>query len=95
MKSIFTPLLLLLTLCRLGEAAPVSLFNGQTLEGWEGETASVWRVIDEVIVGGSLEGNPQNEFLATKKKYRNFIRLQVQYLEACFVRPSVQIRQHT
>ena len=24
-----------------------------------------------------------------------FIRLQVQYLEACFVRPSVQIRQHT
>jgi len=94
MESIFTPLLLLLTLCRLGEAAPVSLFNGQNLEGWEGETASVWRVIDEVIVGGSLEGNPQNEFLATKKKYRNFI-LKLEYKligNEGFVNGGVQFR---
>jgi len=94
MESIFTPLLLLLTLCRLGEAAPVSLFNGQNLEGWEGETVSVWRVVDEVIVGGSLEGNPQNEFLATKKKYRNFI-LKLEYKligNEGFVNGGVQFR---
>ena len=48
------------------------LFDGKTLEGWQGETTRVWRVEDGAIVGGSLEGNPQNEFLTTAKSYRNF-----------------------
>ena len=51
---------------------PVALFDGSSLMGWEGETNSVWRVQDGVIVGGSLEGNPQNEFLATRTTYTNF-----------------------
>jgi hypothetical protein len=54
-----------------GEAVP--LFDGKTLEGWEGDTEKVWRVRDGVIEGGSMEGNPRNEFLVTKKSYRNFI----------------------
>lgn len=66
------PILLLLLSCAAAAAAPVPLFDGKTFEGWEGETTKVWRIEDGVIVGGSLEGNPQNEFLATKKSYRNF-----------------------
>jgi putative membrane-bound dehydrogenase-like protein len=56
----------------LAYTAPVALFDGKTFEGWEGNTKTVWRIIDGVIVGGSLEGNPQNEFLASTKSYKNF-----------------------
>ncbi|TVS10972.1 MAG: DUF1080 domain-containing protein, partial [Planctomycetaceae bacterium] len=55
-----------------------SLFDGKTLRGWNGNVESVWRVEDGVIVGGSLEGNPRNEFLATDKVYKNF-RLRLEY----------------
>ncbi|TDU64277.1 putative membrane-bound dehydrogenase-like protein [Prosthecobacter fusiformis] len=75
-------------------AAPVSLFNGKNLNGWEGETTQVWRVVDGTIVGGSLEGNPQNEFLATKKQYRNF-HLKLEYKlvgTEGFVNGGVQFR---
>ena len=53
-------------------AAPVSLFDGKSFDGWEGNTETVWRIQDGVIVGGSLLGNPQNEFLASTKSYKNF-----------------------
>lgn len=70
MKRLFLPFLLTFTV----QAAPVSLFDGTSLKGWEGETTKVWRIEDGAITGGSMEGNPQNEFLATtKKNYRNFI----------------------
>ncbi|MEA3210524.1 MAG: hypothetical protein QOE70_3581 [Chthoniobacter sp.] len=59
-------------LTALANAAPISLFDGKSLDGWEGETAKTWRIQDGAIMGGSLEGNPRNEFLATKKSYRNF-----------------------
>ena len=67
-------LTLLVLTCMLTNlsAAPIPLFDGKTLNGWEGETKQVWRVEDGAIVGGSLDGNPRNEFLATTKKYRNF-----------------------
>jgi mono/diheme cytochrome c family protein/glucose/arabinose dehydrogenase len=54
-------------------AAPVSLFDGKSLDGWEGETMQVWRVEDGTIAGGSMAGNPRNEFLTTTRSYRNFI----------------------
>lgn len=53
-------------------AAPVSLFDGKSMDGWEGETNQVWRVADGTLVGGSLAGNPRNEFLATRKSYQDF-----------------------
>ncbi|MDG2122189.1 MAG: DUF1080 domain-containing protein, partial [Verrucomicrobiales bacterium] len=73
--------------------APVELFDGETLEGWEGD-AGVWRVRDGVIVGGSMEGNPQNEFLATVKDYRNFhLRLEYKIVGTDgFVNGGVQFR---
>ena len=75
-------------------AAPVPLFDGKTLAGWEGETNSVWRVRDGAIVGGSLEGNPRNEFLATLKSYKNFhLRLEYKLVGTQgFVNGGVQFR---
>lgn len=72
-RSLLSFLLLSLT----AAADPVSLFDGKTLEGWEGNT-KVWRVEDGAIVGGSMEGNARNEFLATKKTYKNFV-LRLEY----------------
>lgn len=50
----------------------VPLFDGKTLAGWEGKP-QVFRVEEGAIVAGSAtERVPQNEFLATEKKYENF-----------------------
>ena len=75
-------------------AAPVALFDGATLSGWEGDTNTVWRVREGVIVGGSLSGNPRNEFLATTRTYSNF-RLRLEYRlvgSEGFVNGGVQFR---
>ncbi len=48
------------------------LFDGATFDGWQGNTNEVWSIENGVIVGGSLDGNPHNEYLATKKSYKNF-----------------------
>jgi putative membrane-bound dehydrogenase-like protein len=92
----FRPLVwLLLLLCAVRlPAAAVVLFDGKTFAGWEGETNSVWRIRDGVIVGGSLDGNPRNEFLATTGSYKNF-RLRLEYKlvgTQGFVNGGVQIR---
>jgi len=63
--------MLLPLLCVL--AAPVSLFDGKSLAGWEGDVKKTWRVEDGAIVGGSLETTvPRNEFLCTTKSYGDF-----------------------
>ena len=54
-----------------------TLFNGTNLSGWEGNT-NVWRVQEGVIVGGSMEGNTHNEFLASTRTYTNFV-LRLEY----------------
>lgn len=74
-------------------AAPAPLFDGKSLAGWEGDP-KVWRVEDGVIVGGSMAGNPRNEFLTTKGKYFNF-RLRLEYKltgTEGFVNGGVQLR---
>ena len=53
-------------------SASQSLFDGRTLDGWSGDT-NVWMVRDDAIIGGSLKGNKQNEFLATVRSHRNFV----------------------
>ncbi len=70
-----------------------SLFDGRSLSGWDGNT-NVWRVRDGVIVGGSMNGNPRNEFLATARSYTNFV-LRLDYRLAGtegFVNGGVQFR---
>ena len=69
----FLPLFVLVTLHAapvLG--APAPLFDGTSFDGWEGDTNRTWRIRDGVILGGSLQGNPRNEFLATRKSFKNF-----------------------
>ena len=52
----------------------IALFDGKTFEGWEGDTEKSFRIEDGAIVGGSLDAPvPRNEFLCTKKSYRNFV----------------------
>ena len=51
----------------------ISLFDGNTFSGWEGDTINTWRIIDHVIVGGSLSKKvPRNEFLCSKESYGDF-----------------------
>ena len=90
--------LTLLLLCCLYivslRAAPVRLFDGISFTGWDGETNSVWRIRDGALVGGSLNGNPRNEFLATVKHLANF-RLRLEYKlvgTEGFVNGGVQFR---
>lgn len=74
-------------------AAPVSIFDGRSLTGWEGDP-KVWRVEDGEIVGGSMAGNPRNEFLTTKRSFYNF-RLTLEYKlvgTEGFVNGGVQFR---
>jgi hypothetical protein len=33
---------------------PVSLFDGKTFAGWEGDTEKTWRIEEGCIVGGTL-----------------------------------------
>src|SRR5688500_15523153 len=52
----------------------VSLFDGKTFKGWEGDTNKTFRIQDGAIVGGTLkEKIPRNEFLCTTRNYTNFI----------------------
>ena len=77
----------------LGAPQATSLFDGKTLEGWEGDT-KVWRVVDGAIVGGSMQGNPRNEFLTSTKSYANFV-LKLEYKlvgTEGFVNSGVQFR---
>jgi hypothetical protein len=69
------------------------LFDGRSLAGWEGNT-NVWRVRDGAIVGGSMNGNPRNEFLATLRRYTNFLlRLEYKLVGSeGFVNGGVQFR---
>lgn len=52
---------------------PVSLFDGKTLAGWEGDTEKTWKVEGGAITAGTLDAVvPRNEFLCTTKSYENF-----------------------
>lgn len=51
----------------------ISLFDGKTFAGWEGDTAKIWRIEDGAIVGGSLtETVRENDFLCTTGSYDHF-----------------------
>jgi hypothetical protein len=70
------------------------LFDGKTLDGWEG-SSSIWRVEDGVITGGSLtETVKVNEFLATTREFSDFvIRFQIKLTgQDGFINSGFQIR---
>jgi hypothetical protein len=75
-------------------AEAVAIFDGKTLDGWEGN-ANTWRAEDGAIMAGWLERKqPHNDFLATRGEFGNF-ELRLQYkLEGTngFVNGGVQFR---
>ncbi|OHE81503.1 MAG: hypothetical protein A2107_11065 [Verrucomicrobia bacterium GWF2_62_7] len=76
MKHLLTVLALVLAIApsfaTAGDA--VSIFDGKTFAGWEGDTNKSFRIQDGAIVGGSLkEKVPRNEFLCTTRSYTNFV----------------------
>ena len=78
-------------------ADPITLFDGKTFEGWEGDTQNTWRIEDGCFTAGSLDKKqPRNEFLSTKKDYADFelkFKCKVQGDPATgFINSGVQIR---
>lgn len=75
MKSL--RLILLIVLMALPSRAaekPVSLFDGKSFRGWEGDTNKSFRIQDGAIVAGTLDAKiPRNEFLCTTRNYTNFV----------------------
>ncbi len=63
------------------EDAVVSLFDGKTFDGWEGNL-EMFRIQEGAIVGGTLEQRvPRNEFLCTTREFEDFeLRLQFKLL---------------
>ena len=60
------------TVSSVGGDSAVAIFDGKTLNGWEGNLDN-WRVEDGGIVAGALDRRqPHNEFLATRAEYGDF-----------------------
>ena len=81
----------------LVHAAPVSIFDGKTLTGWEIPAAEQkwWKVEDGKIVGGSMtEKVPLNTFLGSAKSYSNFdLRFKVKLTQGeGFTNSGIQVR---
>lgn len=79
------------------QAAPVPLFDGKSLAGWEVHPGEEkwWRVQDGLITGGSLDETlGSNSFLSTKRDYRNFeLRFKVRIVKGeGFINSGVQVR---
>jgi hypothetical protein len=72
----------LITVLLLFADQPVSLFDGKSFDGWEGDTKKTFRIEEGAIVGGNLKENvPRNEFLCTTKEYGDFeLRLKFKVL---------------
>ena len=67
--------------CKMGGSNSVTLFDGKTFNGWEGNL-ELFRIEDGAIVAGSMEKDiPRNEFLCTEKEYGDFeLRLQAKLI---------------
>jgi hypothetical protein len=71
----------------------VAIFNGKTLDGWEGDT-KIFRVEDGAIVAGTLDSKiVRNEFLCTTRTYGDFeLRLKVKLLGGDQANAGIQFR---
>lgn len=88
---------LALGLCSAGAAdkgKTVSLFDGRTFKGWEGDTNKTFRIQEGAIVGGTLSAKiPRNEFLCTTRNYTNFVlTLKFKLLGGPAANAGIQIR---
>ena len=70
----------------------VSLFDGKSFKGWEGDTINTWHIVNHALVGGSLAQTvPHNEFLSTTESFGDFeLTLQFKLVGTGFVNAGVQ-----
>ena len=54
-----------------GKSETIQLFNGKTLEGWQGHK-KYWSVEDGVIVGKNTDAVPVSTYLVTDRKFSDF-----------------------
>jgi hypothetical protein len=75
------------------QSTPVSLFDGKTFAGWEGNL-KMFRIDDGIIIGGTRADKiPRNEFLCTTKTYADFeLRLKVKLLGGDKANAGIQFR---
>jgi hypothetical protein len=96
MKNVLAGIGLVLALSSLSApGAPVSLFDGRTFSGWEGDTNKTWRIEAGGFVGGSLQTTvPHNEFICTRQSFTNFVlRLKFKLTGTSgFINGGVQVR---
>jgi hypothetical protein len=97
MKTLILPVALLVSVLSSVAAEKgkvVSLFDGKTFKGWEGDTNKTFRIEDGAIVAGTLRAKiPRNEFLCTERQYTNFVlRLKFKLLGGPAANAGVQIR---
>src|SRR5215475_13953502 len=57
---------------REGKSETITLFDGKTLDGWEGHE-KLWSVKDGAIVGKNAEEVKVSTYLVTKKKFGDFL----------------------
>ncbi len=70
--ALLTPLTVVTAEDKKSDATTTTIFDGKTLEGWDGDT-SVFRVEQESIIGGQLKDKiPHNFFLSSKEEYADF-----------------------
>jgi hypothetical protein len=95
MNRSLLPAILLTLLLPAIAAEPVSLFDGKTFAGWEGNIDSVWRIEEGALVAGSLtKKQEKNDFLVTVKEYGDFdlsLKWKLEGTEG-FVNGGVQFR---
>jgi hypothetical protein len=94
MKTLGFLILVLAAFTICGCSQQVSLFDGKTFDGWEGNMDH-FRIEDGAIVGGSLERQlGQNEFLCTETEYKDFeLSLKVKLLgDPATANAGIQIR---
>lgn len=89
-------LIILVGLCLFScNRSGILLFDGETFNGWEGDTAKTWKIIQGEIRGGSLSDMvPHNDFLCTTNSYDNFVLKLKFKLEGSegFINAGVQFR---
>ncbi len=72
----------------------VSLFNGQTLEGWTPKGGEApYTVVDGTIVGTAVADTP-NSFLTTEKHFSDFI-LELEWKNTTIMNSGIQIRSNS
>lgn len=93
----FTAVFCVAASCALGaeKGKAISIFDGKTFQGWEGDTNKTWHIEDGAIGGGDGKTTvPHNEFICTTRQFTNFV-LRIKFKltgSEGFVNGGVQVR---